>query len=72
MALKPMTLASANSLMVLTSLPSEAATAARVMVVYRLRWQIELAFKQLKTGLGLHQGQRMKFGPGLGRRSSVS
>lgn len=52
-ALKPMTLTSANYLMVLTSLSLEAATAARVMAVYRLRWQIELAFKRLKSGLGL-------------------
>lgn len=54
-ALKPMTLTSANYLMVLTSLLPEAATAARVMAVYRLRWQIELAFKRLKSGLGLHR-----------------
>ncbi len=55
MTLKPMTLVSANYLMVLTSLSSEEVTAARVMAVYRLRWQIELAFKRLKTGLGLHR-----------------
>ena len=38
--------------MVLTSLPAEAATAAEVLDTYRLRWQVELAFKRLKGGLG--------------------
>ena len=55
MALLPMTLASARFLMVLTSLPPEVATPAQVLATYRLRWQIELAFKRLKSGLGLHR-----------------
>jgi len=55
MAMLPMTLTSANYLMVLTSLSPDVATAARVMAIYRLRWQIELAFKRLKSGLGLHR-----------------
>ena len=55
MTLQPLTLTSANYLMVLTSLSPGAATAARVMAIYRLRWQIELAFKRLKSGLGLHR-----------------
>ncbi len=54
-ALLPMTLASAGFLMVLTSLPPEEATPERVMAIYRLRWQIELAFKRLKSGLGIHR-----------------
>ena len=54
-ALKPMTLTSANYLMILTSLTPEAATVARIMEIYRLRWQIELAFKRLKSGLGIHR-----------------
>ncbi len=54
-ALLPMTLASAGFLMVLTSLPPDVATPDRVMAIYRLRWQIELAFKRLKSGLGIHR-----------------
>lgn len=54
-ALKSMTLTSANYLMILTSLTPEAATVARIMEIYRLRWQIELAFKRLKSGLGIHR-----------------
>ena len=54
-ALLPMTLASAGFLMVLTSLRPEVATPERVMAIYRLRWQIELAFKRLKSGLGIHR-----------------
>ncbi len=50
-----MTLASAGFLMVLTSLPPEVAAPERVMAIYRLRWQIELAFKRLKSGLGIHR-----------------
>ena len=32
-----------------TSLPQTGYTAKDVLVVYRLRWQIELAFKRLKS-----------------------
>ncbi len=53
MALQPMTLASARFLMVLTSLPADKVTAAEVLAAYRLRWQVELAFKRLKSGLGI-------------------
>lgn len=53
MALQPMTLASARFLMVLTSLPTDMATAPDVLAAYRLRWQVELAFKRLKSGLGI-------------------
>ena len=53
MALQAMTLTSARFLMVLTSLPAETVTAAAVLAVYRLRWQVELAFKRLKSGLGI-------------------
>lgn len=35
--------------LVLTSVPSEALSPARVLDLYRLRWQIELAFKRLKS-----------------------
>lgn len=53
MALQPMTLASARFLMVLTSLPADKANAAGVLAAYRFRWQVELAFKRLKSGLGI-------------------
>ena len=53
MALQPMTLASARFLMVLTSLPADTITAPDVLAAYRLRWQVELAFKRLKSGLGI-------------------
>lgn len=51
--MQPLTLASAGYLMVLTSLPAETASAAEVLAAYRLRWQVELAFKRLKSGLGI-------------------
>lgn len=54
-ALLPMTLSSARFLMVLTSLPPDVASLEEVMALYRLRWQIELAFKRPKSGLGLHR-----------------
>jgi Transposase DDE domain len=51
--LQPLTLASTGYLMALTSLPAEAASAAEVLAAYRLRWQVEVAFKRLKSGLGI-------------------
>lgn len=51
--LQPLTLASTGYLMVLTSLPVEVASTAAVLATYRLRWQVELAFKRLKSGLGI-------------------
>lgn len=53
--LQPMTITSAGFLMLLTSVPSEEMTADEVLETYRLRWQIELAFKRLKSGLGIHK-----------------
>ena len=38
--------------MLVTSLPAEV-SAAEVLEAYRLRWQVELAFKRLKSLLGL-------------------
>ena len=55
--MQPLTLASAGYLMVLTSLPAETASAAEVLAAYRLRWQVELAFKRLKSGLGIDRLQ---------------
>lgn len=51
--LQRLTVASTDYLMVLTSLPAEAGGAAEVLAAYRLRWQVELAFKRLKGGLGM-------------------
>lgn len=45
----PRTLESAEFLMLVTSLPVEEFPPDRVAELYRLRWQIELAFKRLKS-----------------------
>jgi Transposase DDE domain len=50
--LQPLTVRSTGYLMLLTSLPS-AIAATEVLAAYRLRWQVELAFKRLKGLLGL-------------------
>lgn len=44
----PDTLLAAGVVLILTNLPSQTWEAARVLWVYRLRWQIELQFKRLK------------------------
>ena len=36
-------------MMLLTSLSADRATAEEVVRLYRMRWQVELAFKRLKT-----------------------
>jgi hypothetical protein len=43
------TLELAEYILVLTSLPGAEAACAQVLELYRLRWQIELAFKRLKS-----------------------
>ena len=48
-------LKAAEYVMLLTSLPSDQASADTLFQVYRLRWQIELAFKRLKSLMGLDQ-----------------
>jgi hypothetical protein len=45
----PRTLQAAGFMMLLTSLPSASATAEEVIRLYRMRWQVELAFKRLKS-----------------------
>jgi hypothetical protein len=47
------TLAAAEWLILVTSLPQETFAAADILALYRLRWRIELAFKRLKTLVGL-------------------
>ena len=55
--IQPLTAASTGYLVVLTSLPAEAATAADVSIWYRIKWQVELAFKRLKSLLGMDRLQ---------------
>lgn len=47
--LDPRSLVAAEFMILVTSLPAEGYTADAIMTVYRLRWQIELAFKRLKS-----------------------
>jgi hypothetical protein len=47
--------AAANWLMLLTTVPEESASAEQLVALYRLRWQIELAFKRLKSLLHMDQ-----------------
>lgn len=49
----PLTVASADFLLILTSVPAREMSADNAIATYRLRWQIELAFKRLKSGLGI-------------------
>jgi hypothetical protein len=46
-------LATAGCLMLVTSLPAQEWPAERVLALYRRRWQVELAFKRLKSLLDL-------------------
>jgi hypothetical protein len=50
--LKHETLKAAVYIVVVTDLPSEELTCIQVLELYRLRWQIELMFKRLKSILG--------------------
>ena len=47
------TLAAADWLILVTSLPPERFPTADVLALYRLRWRVELAFKRLKSLVGL-------------------
>src|ERR1035437_10629235 len=47
--LDPRSLIAAQYVVLATSLPEEEFPADEVLAVYRLRWQIELAFKRLKS-----------------------
>jgi hypothetical protein len=47
--LDPRTLVAAQFLILATSLPAQTYPATEVLIVYKLRWQIELAFKRLKS-----------------------
>lgn len=50
---QPETLFLAGFVMVLTSLPTQWGAARKVLELYRHRWQVELAFKRLKSLLAL-------------------
>ena len=49
------TLAAAGYIFLVTSLPASSWTAVQVLQLYRLRWQVELIFKRLKSILDLDQ-----------------
>lgn len=51
----PLTVATSGFILLLTSLPASEMTADEVLETDRIRWQIELAFKRLKSGLGIHK-----------------
>lgn len=48
-------LATAGCLMLITSLPAALWPAERILALYRRRWQVELAFKRLKSLIGLER-----------------
>jgi hypothetical protein len=48
-------LAAAQYILLLTSLPATAFPAADVLALYRFRWQLELAFKRMKSLAGLDE-----------------
>lgn len=51
----PRSLEAANYVMLLTSLPADVFPTSEVLAIYRFRWQIELAFKRLKSLAGLDE-----------------
>jgi hypothetical protein len=51
----PRSLEAAKYVMLVTSLPADAFPACDVLAIYRFRWQIELAFKRMKSLAGLDE-----------------
>jgi len=49
----PRSLEAAKYILILTSLPADTFSTADVLTLYRFRWQIELAFKRMKSLAGL-------------------
>jgi IS4 transposase len=49
----PRSLEGAKYILILTSLPADTFSTADVLALYRFRWQIELAFKRMKSLAGL-------------------
>jgi Transposase DDE domain len=62
--LSPATLVAADWVILVTSLAADAFSADDIFALYRLRWRIELAFKRLKSVIGL------KGPPGTDERSA--
>lgn len=62
--LSPATLVAADWVILVTSLAADAFSADDIFALYRLRWRIELAFKRLKSVVGL------KGPPGTDERSA--
>ena len=58
------TLEAADWVILVTSLPPETFPSADILALYRLRWRIELAFKRLKSLVGLRRP------PGIDERSA--
>jgi len=58
------TLAAAHWIILVTSLPADDFSTDDILALYRLRWRIELAFKRLKSLIGL------KAPPGVDERSA--
>ena len=54
-AAQPRQIEAAAHFMVMTTLPQDTMPADAVCALYRLRWQIELAFKRLKSLMGLEE-----------------
>lgn len=54
-ALRPATLKAAGYVMIFSTVPAAEFSAARVLNWYRLRWQVELAFKRMKSLMALGQ-----------------
>jgi hypothetical protein len=50
---KPLTLEACGYVLVLTSVEASRLDASKVLALYRLRWQVELAFKRMKSLLDL-------------------
>ena len=63
--LRPQTLELSKYVVVLTTLPPAALSARDVLELYRARWQIEIAFKRLKSLLGA--GHVPKYDPASAR-----
>jgi IS4 transposase len=53
--LRPQTLIAAEWLIIVTSLDRENYPSSAISDLYRLRWRIEIAFKHLKSGVGLRR-----------------
>lgn len=51
----PRTLAAAHYILLLTALPQDIFPPADVLMLYRFRWQIEIAFKRMKSLAGLDE-----------------